>query len=209
MALGRHTADGDVVFGMTTAGRPAELPGVERIVGLCINTLPRRVRLDPTARVVDWLRDLQARQAEEQSHDGCSLVDIQRWSGTPAGEPLFDSVIIFENYPTGTSLAGDATASAAEIRVAAIASFEQGIDLPLCLVAGPGARMRFRLIFGRRRFDSVAVTQLADELVNLLAAIAVDPEMGLAALRSAACADRRCQALENDSIGTANAVNSP
>jgi non-ribosomal peptide synthase protein (TIGR01720 family) len=90
LALGRQIEDGDVVFGMTTAGRPGELPGVEQIVGACINILPRRVRLDPRARVTDWLGDLQARQAEEQSHDGCSLIDIQRWSSAPTNEALFD-----------------------------------------------------------------------------------------------------------------------
>jgi non-ribosomal peptide synthetase component F len=105
LALGRHTADGDVLFGMTTAGRPGELQGVERMVGLCINTLPRRVRMDPAARITDWLTDLQARQAEEQSHDDCSLIDIQRWSDVPADEALFESVIVFENYPIGTTLA--------------------------------------------------------------------------------------------------------
>jgi non-ribosomal peptide synthetase component F len=209
LALGRHTANGDVVFGMMTAGRPAELPGVERIVGLCINTLPRRVRLDPTARVADWLRDLQARQAEEQSHDGCSLVDIQGWSGAPAGGALFDSVVVFENYPVGTSLAGDASVSQAEIRVTAVASFEEGIHFPLCLVAGPGARMSFRLIFGRQRFDVVAIAQLADDFVNLLTTIAADPEKDLAALRGAARAETPYPALQSDSIGTPNAVSRP
>jgi len=96
LALGRQTVNGDVVFGMTTAGRPGELPGVEQIVGLCINILPRRVRLDSTARLTDWLRDLQARQAEEQSYDGCSLIDIQRWSSVPTDGVPFDSVVVFE-----------------------------------------------------------------------------------------------------------------
>jgi hypothetical protein len=199
LALGRRTPDGDVVFGMTTAGRAGELPGVEQMVGLCSNTLPRRVRLDPSARVTDWLGDLQARQAEEQSHDTCSLVDIQRWGSAPAGEALFDSVVVFENYPVGT-LADDAAVSMDEITVSAVASFEEGIDFPLCLVAAPGARMSFRLIFGRQRFDAVAMSGLADDFVSLLMMIAADPERRLAALWPGAGAPYR--APQDDVIDT-------
>jgi hypothetical protein len=209
LALRRHAPDGDVVFGMTTAGRPAELRGVDQMVGLCTNTLPRRVRLDPAARLTDCLADLQAQQAEEQSHDGCSLLDIQRWSSAPAGEALFDSVVVFENYPVGTSLAGDAAASPAEIRVSAVASFEEGIDFPLCLVAAPGARMSFRLIFGRRRFDTVAVRRLADDLVHLLTTIATDPEQRLSALRGGACDDTPSQAAQSVSNSTSDSASPP
>jgi non-ribosomal peptide synthetase component F len=207
LALGRQTADGDVVFGMTTAGRPGELPGVEQIVGLCINILPRRVRLDSTARLTDWLRDLQARQAEEQSYDGCSLVDIQRWSSIPTDGVPFDSVVVFENYPVGSSLAADAAASADEIRVSAVASFEQGIDFPLCVVAAPGARMDFRLIFGRRRFDAAAIDRLAGDFVHLLTAFAADPDQRLAALLPEAVrADKSYQPPQSDTTGTPNAA---
>ena len=43
--LGRLTGRDDVVFGVTVAGRPPEIAGIERMVGLFINTLPLRVRL--------------------------------------------------------------------------------------------------------------------------------------------------------------------
>ncbi|MEH2621948.1 amino acid adenylation domain-containing protein/non-ribosomal peptide synthase protein (TIGR01720 family) [Bradyrhizobium sp. AZCC 1719] len=210
LALGRHTADDDLIFGMTTAGRPGELPGVERMVGLCINTLPRRVRLDPTARVTDWLVDLQAQQAEEQSHDGCSLIDIRRWSGAPADEALFESVIVFENYPVGPTLADQAAVSATELRVGAIASFEEGVHFPLCLVAAPGARIKLRVIFGRRRFDAAAISQLADDLVSLLTAIAADPGQRLAALWSdIAGAEPPYRTAPIDTIDPPNPVSPP
>ena len=45
MLLGRLSGRDDVVFGVTVAGRPAELAGVEQMVGLFINTLPLRMRL--------------------------------------------------------------------------------------------------------------------------------------------------------------------
>ena len=184
LALARQAATGDdVLFGMLTSGRPAEVPGVEQIVGLCTNMLPRRIRLTPTMRMADWLTDLQARQADEQGHDRCLLSDIQHWSGVAADQALFESVVVFENYPTATAVEeGAADHGNTEIKITGFAGFEDGIDFPLCLVVAPGARMGLRLIFGRRRFDAAAVGRLLDEVVQVLNAFAADPERQLATL---------------------------
>jgi hypothetical protein len=184
LALTRRAAGGrEVLFGMMTSGRPAELPGVERIVGLCTNILPRRVKLAPSMRMADWLTELQARQVEDQGHDRCLLSDIQRWNGVPAEEALFDSVVVFENYPIAAARENEAADRAsADIRITGFEGFEEGIDLPLCLVAAPGAQMGFRLIFSRRRFDAAAVGRLLDDVVSILGAFADDPERQLAVL---------------------------
>jgi hypothetical protein len=182
LVLARQGPHRDVVFGTTTAGRPGDLAGIERMVGLCTNTLPRRVRPDPAARVTDWLGDLQARQAEEQTHAWCPLHDIRRWSGAPAGAALFDSVVVFENYPVGASLAGHADAEAPDLTVSAVTSREQGVHFPLCVVVGPGSRLSFRFAFGRRRFATEAIERLADDLVRLLTALATDPDRSVSAL---------------------------
>jgi len=189
---------------MMTSGRPAELPGVERIVGLCTNILPRRVRLTPSMRMADWLSDLQARQAEEQAHDRCLLSDIQRWSGVPADEALFESVVVFENYPIAASPEDEtADRARADVRITGFEGFEQGIDFPLCLVVAPGAQMGFRLIFGRRRFGAAAIRRLLDDVVSVLGAFAADPGRQLATLRedladasAANAADRGLSELE-------------
>jgi non-ribosomal peptide synthetase component F len=162
---------------------------IERMVGLCINTLPRRVRPDPAARVADWLGDLQARQAEEQTYAWCTLDDIGRWSGAPAGAPLFESVVVFENYPVGPLLAGPRVGDAPDLTVSAVTSIEQGVHFPLCLVVGPGSRLTLRLAFGRRRFAAEAIERLADDLVRLLTALAADPDQNVSALW--ALADRQ------------------
>ncbi|WP_257168773.1 non-ribosomal peptide synthetase [Bradyrhizobium sp. SRS-191] len=183
LALARHAnTGGDVVFGMTTAVRPADVAGVEQIVGLCTNTLPRRVSLAPEMRLSDWLADLQARQADEQMHDRCRMSDICGWLDLPGDQRLFESVVVFENYPTGHALTpGEATAPD-DINVVSFESVEAGIDFPLCLVASVDSCMSFRLIFGRRRFDADAVARLLDDVVELMLAITADPERRLADL---------------------------
>jgi pristinamycin I synthase-3/4 len=106
-ALGHASGRGDVVFGATVSGRPAELADAGATVGLFINTLP--VRIDPAAiqPMAQWLTDIQTTQAEAETYSYCALSDIHGWSDVAAASPLFESLLVFENYPfaetTGTS----------------------------------------------------------------------------------------------------------
>ncbi len=77
LVLGRILSRDDVVFGATVSGRPAELPGVEHMLGLFINTLPVRVRLDESATVVDLLRRVQDDQVAMLEHHHIGLSEIQ------------------------------------------------------------------------------------------------------------------------------------
>ena len=103
----------DVVFGATVAGRPGELAGVEGMVGVFINTLPVRVRMrtedgEDGEKVVEWLQRLQAEQVEMRQYEYAPLVEVQSWSEVPRGLPLFESIVVFENYPVEESKGGDA-----------------------------------------------------------------------------------------------------
>src|SRR5439155_22044677 len=109
LLLGRYGDSEDVVFGVTVSGRPAELPEVERTVGLFVNTLPLRVALPPGETVLDWLREVQARQTDLLEHQYSPLPSVQRWSEVEDGTALFDSIVAFENYPAEMSAAGGLT----------------------------------------------------------------------------------------------------
>ncbi|MGJ3561506.1 condensation domain-containing protein [Streptomyces sp. INA 01156] len=97
--LGRLTGRDDVVFGSTVSGRPPEMAGMENMVGLFINTLPVRVRLDAGQPVADLLRRLQDEQSELMDHQHYGLSDIQSLLG---GGELFDTITAFESYPVDT-----------------------------------------------------------------------------------------------------------
>ena len=104
LLLSRYSGQEEVIFGATTSGRPAELAGVEGMVGLFINTLPVRVRVAGDSRVGEWLSQLQRRQLAARQFEHSSLVDLQGWSEVPAGSPLFESLLVFENYPVSEEL---------------------------------------------------------------------------------------------------------
>ncbi|WP_205314873.1 condensation domain-containing protein, partial [Nonomuraea lactucae] len=99
LLLSRYSGENDVMFGLTVSGRPAELSGMESIVGLFINTLPLRARVPSDVAFVDWLRELQDNQVALQRFEYTPLVDIQRYSAVPRGSSLFDSIMVFGNYP--------------------------------------------------------------------------------------------------------------
>src|SRR5690242_4757708 len=104
LLLSRYSGEADVLFGATVSGRPAELPGVEQMVGLFINSLPVRVRVSGEAQVGPWLRELQARAIELRQYEYSSLVDVHGWSEVKRGQNLFESLVVFDSFPAGEGL---------------------------------------------------------------------------------------------------------
>ncbi|MDO0911789.1 amino acid adenylation domain-containing protein [Streptomyces sp. DT2A-34] len=96
LALARLTGAEDLVFGAVVSGRPHDLPGVERMVGLFINTLPVRIRLRRGEGVDELLARVQSEQPRLAPYHHVRLSQVQRAAG--AGE-LFDTVLAFENFP--------------------------------------------------------------------------------------------------------------
>ncbi|PYQ55777.1 MAG: non-ribosomal peptide synthetase, partial [Acidobacteria bacterium] len=99
LLLSQYAQERDVVFGAVVSGRPAELPGVESMVGLFINTVPVRVGIPEGEPASAWLERLQASQLELRQHEWTPLAEIQKLVDLPPGEPLFASLLVFENYP--------------------------------------------------------------------------------------------------------------
>ncbi|MGV9856646.1 amino acid adenylation domain-containing protein, partial [Streptomyces sp. NPDC003442] len=169
VVLGRLTGRRDVVFGATVAGRPADLPGMESMLGLFINTLPVRVRLDPARTVAELLAGLQERQSALLDHQHLSLTEIQRRTGPGA---TFDTIMAFENHPIG---AQDSTAAAAGLRITGTA-MRESTNFSLSLGVHPTEELRLRLDYRPDLFDPEAAQGLLDRLVRVLGQMAADPE---------------------------------
>jgi amino acid adenylation domain-containing protein len=101
--VSRYSGDDDVVFGLTVSGRPADLPGAESIVGLCINTIPVRIKPPAHQSIGDWLRLHQQWASAAAQFDYVSLAEIHRWAGPRDGESLFTTLLVVENYPVRAS----------------------------------------------------------------------------------------------------------
>ncbi|MFF0383225.1 non-ribosomal peptide synthase/polyketide synthase [Streptomyces sp. NPDC004286] len=173
LLLGRLTDHHDVVFGTTVAGRDAAVDGVESMIGLFINTLPTRLRWAPGDTLGMVLDRLQEEQSALLDHQHLGLADIQRAAGHAGGGELFDTLVVFENYPGGEGTSGITDPSGA-ITVSGHA-FHDAVHYPLALIVKPGRRLDLRLKHHARRLDADAVQALADRLTLLLHTLADDP----------------------------------
>ncbi|MFE9746689.1 amino acid adenylation domain-containing protein [Saccharothrix saharensis] len=170
LLLARSSGRRDVCFGATVSGRPAELPGVDSITGIFINTLPVRVRVDGATPVAEWLRGLQDAQVESRRFEHVPLNDIQGWSGVERGTNLFDSVVVFENYP----------ADVAEGMGLRELSAEETTSFPLSATVYPEERLGVLLGYEPAMFERDTVARLGERLRRLLVGLVADPDRPVA-----------------------------
>ncbi|MER7482180.1 amino acid adenylation domain-containing protein [Streptomyces sp. NPDC126510] len=177
LLLSRYAGERDVVFGATVSGRPADLAGVDSMVGMLINTLPVRVAVDSDAPVAEWLTRVQEAQVEARQHEYVPLPRIQGWSGVERGTSLFESLVAFENFPAD----GDSGHSDGGVRLHGL----EGADVtnfPLNLVAYAGDELAYALAYDPELFNAATVERLAGQLRLLLEAVAEDPDRETGAL---------------------------
>ncbi|HZC10000.1 MAG TPA: amino acid adenylation domain-containing protein, partial [Mycobacterium sp.] len=120
LVVSRLTDRDDVVFGVTVSGRPAELAGVETMIGLFINTVPLRVRLDAMLTVGTQCKAVQSDSALLREHGYLGHAQLRALGGV--GE-MFDTLLVYENFPLG-AMAGDGelTSAGVTFRPAALES---------------------------------------------------------------------------------------
>jgi amino acid adenylation domain-containing protein len=171
LVLSRYTGEEDVVFGATVSGRPASLAGAESMVGLFINTLPVRIRVPRGETTGDWLRGIQSQQAESRQYEYSSLADVQGWSDVPRGRALFDTLLLFESFPSlRSALPADGSLSVGEMNC--FDATHYGITLSVT----PGDRMVLRFLYDRRVAGEAFVARLAERFEQLLASLAAGGE---------------------------------
>ncbi|MEU6768155.1 amino acid adenylation domain-containing protein [Streptomyces sp. NPDC046853] len=176
IVLSKLTGQQDVVFGAAVNGRPADLPGSDEMVGLFVNTLPIRVFCRPDHSVGDVITGLQDRQIALLDHHYYGLADIQRGVGLPA---LFDTIVVFENYPIDREGIVEANASAG-FTIDAIRPFA-GSHYPLTLNSSD-PYLRLSLDYQRDLYERDAAEEIADRLVRVLDQVLDDPKTPVGAL---------------------------
>jgi amino acid adenylation domain-containing protein/non-ribosomal peptide synthase protein (TIGR01720 family) len=182
--LGRLTGRDDVVFGVTVAGRPPEITGIESMVGLFINTLPLRIKLGPAKPLLALLKEVQDSQSRLIAHQHLGLAEIQDLAGL--GQ-LFDTLIVFENYPVDHATVA---ADAGGLRLTAVEGHD-ATHYPLTLAAVPGQHLKLRLSYRPDLFDRASVEAMAGRLVRLVEAAIADPDQPIGSLDILAPEERR------------------
>ncbi|GGK73152.1 amino acid adenylation domain-containing protein [Mangrovihabitans endophyticus] len=181
LQLARLTGRDDVLAGITVSGRPAELDGIDTMIGLFINTVPLRARLLRGESLTGLLHRLQSEQAALMAHQHLGLAEIQGLAGLGGRAALFDTIVTFENYPAraGSGAAG------AELRVTGVQSVDAN-HYVLSLVAAPGTRLLLRLDHRTDAVSQETAERILTGVVEIVEAVAAAPDQPVGRLLSAA-----------------------
>ncbi|WP_166904688.1 non-ribosomal peptide synthetase [Mycobacterium sp. DL440] len=167
LLLSSLTGQSDVAFGTVVSGRPAEVDGADSMVGLLINTVPVRATFTPDMTTADLLDQLQNAHNETLEHQHVALSDIHRITGQ---DRLFDTVFVYENYPTesGTQPGGDGLA------ITGFSSRDY-YHYPISVQAGPGRELELRVQYDTDVFDAETIEALMERFNKVLVEMAAHP----------------------------------
>ncbi len=175
--LSRYSGQDDVLFGATVSGRPPELPGVENIVGLFINTLPIRVSLTPQEKISDYLKDVQSQAVAMREYEYTPLVEIQGWTSVPRDLPLFESIVVFENYPVDSTMKEQKLS----FEISDVRSNEE-TNYPITLVAAAHETLTLEFAYESPLFEDAIIRSMLEHLQNFLTAVSEDPQRSLSSV---------------------------
>ncbi|WP_193076123.1 non-ribosomal peptide synthetase, partial [Pseudomonas sp. FME51] len=174
LLLAAYSDRDEVLFGVTTSGRSASLPGLHTVVGLCINTLPFRTLIDPQLSVAEWLRRVQEKSVASREFEYSSLSELSKYADLPEGENLFDSILVFENYPIDEAL----KKAPADMRISSIdaeQSREGDIlycngrnNYPLSVIAALNDRLELILAYHCKQYSHEDIEELSRQLEHQL-----------------------------------------
>ncbi|MCC2652306.1 MAG: putative Multi-domain non-ribosomal peptide synthetase, partial [Microvirga sp.] len=185
LLLHRYSGEREVLFGATVSGRPTDLPGSETMVGLFINTLPVRIRLSGEETVSSWLHALQQQNSDIRQYEWAPLTHIQRWSEVPSGQSLFESLVVFENYPEDDEHAQPRQLNIRILSEEAPASYSLTAgrnNYPLSLIVEPSTELRLLLCYARRQFEHHDMARMLGHYRMLLEAMPAHPQTRLSEL---------------------------
>jgi amino acid adenylation domain-containing protein/non-ribosomal peptide synthase protein (TIGR01720 family) len=184
--LHRYSGEEDVLFGATRACRKSSVPEADETIGLFINTVPVRVAVNSEEPALAILTRVRQQWLNVRPYEHTPLARVKAVSQVPPAQPLFETLVVFENYRLDTvmrSLGGAWARRSVELH--------ERTDVPITLAAYDGEELSFKSEFDRRRLDDHAVGRLLGHLRSVLESLAANPQSSVADLRLVSDAERR------------------
>lgn len=175
--ISRYQQSGDLIFGTVVSGRPAEIKGVEHMVGLFINAVPRRVKLSGDTTFNGLLKQLQEQSLQSEPHQYVPLYDIQSQADQPK---LIDHIIVFENYPLQDAKNEENSENGFDMEDVHV--FEKS-NYDLNLMASPGDEMLIKLAYNGNVFDEAFILRLKSQLLTAIQQLIQKPDQPVNTIR--------------------------
>ncbi|MBA9085510.1 amino acid adenylation domain-containing protein/non-ribosomal peptide synthase protein (TIGR01720 family) [Fontibacillus solani] len=178
--LQRYNGTDDVVFGNVVSGRPADIPGIETMIGLFINTVPVRIRCHSEATVEEVMRTVQEQALSSQAYDTYPLYEIQALSSQKQG--LINHIVVFENYPVDQQVEEMESGGQAGFEIVDVEVVEQ-TNYDFNLIVIPDEEIAIRLEYNASLFDTAGIEVIKDHLVHLMEQISANPHIPVSELK--------------------------
>jgi amino acid adenylation domain-containing protein len=177
LLLTKYFNTNDVVFGTVVSGRSHQTEDLNNVVGVTMNTIPIRVIVDQDETSESWLKKLFDKQARRDNFTYISLSDIRRQGEVPSNIPLFESILVYENYPISqlkTPITG--------IKVKNTRLLEYP-NIPLAIIVIPGEKFQVKIVYDQNCVTEKFVNEVLLRFRSILAEITAYPTKKLSELR--------------------------
>ena len=156
------------------------------MVGVFINTLPICVDVEPSQALLPWLSQLQTQLVEMRQYEYTPLTEVQGWSNVPRGTTLFESIVVFENYPSPEVSDSDD----ADLTSDDFSAFYK-TNYPLNVIGHPGPQLSLGINYDCRRFEAATITGILQHLELMLHAMVAQPNIQLRELQLLTAAQKQ------------------
>ena len=185
LLLSRYSGEEDVVFGAIRACRHSTIEAADSMVGVLINNLPVRASVPSEDFLVPWLKELRAQDVALRKFEQTPLANVQSWSERPAGVPLYQSLLIFDNYLLGAELKRQGRSwQNRDLHLVEQTSY------PLNVYGYAEPEFILKIAYDRQRFDPDSIARMLGHLKTLLEGMAADVEQRLSDLQLLTEAER-------------------
>ncbi|MDN4111432.1 amino acid adenylation domain-containing protein [Paenibacillus polymyxa] len=174
LLLQKYNGSDDAIFGGVVSGRPADIPGIENMVGLFINTIPVRIRSGAEDTFADLIRTNQQQALASQDYETYPLYEIQAL--TEQKQELINHIIVFENYPVEEQVEQLGEGAASDFVISNAGMIEQ-TNYDFNLVVMPQEAMKIRFEYNTKIFDREAVERTQGHLIQLLGQVVANPDI--------------------------------
>ncbi|AIQ12433.1 non-ribosomal peptide synthetase [Paenibacillus durus] len=170
VVLAKYNDTKDVVFGTVVSGREAPVTGIERMVGLFINTIPARINWEPQHSFKQLMKNIQNKSIESNEYHHLNLSEIQSLSSLK--RDLIDHVMVFENYGADESLAQHGESNLGFV-VEEVHSQEQ-TNYGFNLIAIPGDQLLIKLAYDAGKYEKSVILNIEKHILSVLEQVVHD-----------------------------------
>ncbi|KEK19599.1 peptide synthetase, partial [Bacillus gaemokensis] len=172
--LQKYNSSQDVVFGSVVSGRPADIPGIENMIGLFINTIPVRIRCDAEESFVEVMRKNQKQAVASHAYDTHPLYEIQ--AQTEQKQDLITHIMVFENYPVEQQMEHAESHSETELTITNVTMTEQtNYDFNVMVI--PGEEIQIQFQYNAHVYDDASIERMRNHLIQIMQQIVNNPQI--------------------------------